>query len=123
MFPSRPHAITHLDEVGRDDGLEDGFVHGIQLPQLLDTRLDHGLHFLQHTDIRERDAALSSQAFDLFGDFFAAGFVGGDVVDADVVAVAGEAEGDGFADAAGGAGHYCCFAERTEGLEGGRERR
>lgn len=84
-------------------------IHRIQLPQFLHARLNHLLHLSELGDICNGHAGLAAHALNFFGDFFTSGLVGCDVVDADVVAIAGQAEGNGFADAARGAGDYCCF--------------
>jgi len=73
--------------------------------QFLDRLLNHALHLAVDADVCNGNAGFTSHSLDLFGDFLRAGLVGRDIVDADVVAVTGEAEGDGFADSAGAAGY------------------
>lgn len=85
-------------------------IHRTQLPQLLDTRLDHLLNLTELCDVGYRYTGFPAHALDLFGDFLASLFVGRYIIDTNVVAVFGKAESDGFADATGRTSHNCCLA-------------
>jgi hypothetical protein len=55
------------------------------------------LDFAQFGHVGCEGEGFASEGLDFLDDGVAAGFVGGDVVDAYIVAVVGEAERDGFA--------------------------
>jgi hypothetical protein len=71
-----------------------GDEHGVQRTEFVYALLDYAFYFAHYGDIAYRYGGFPAEAGDLVGDFFGALFVGGDVVDADVVAVVCEAEGD-----------------------------
>ena len=75
-------------------------LHRIERTKLLDTCLHHLLYLLELCNIRNRYAGLPTHALDLLGHFLTALIVCGDIVDADIVAVASKSEGNGFADPA-----------------------
>lgn len=54
-------------------------------------------HLVQFGHVGGEGKGFAAEGLDLFDNVVAARFVSGDVIYADVVAVVGEAEGDGFA--------------------------
>lgn len=109
-LPSSPNPPPTPQSPLKKTSTNKHYVQGIQLPKFLNTLPYHLLHLFQLRHIRNRYTRFPADLLDFFGDFLTSFLVGGDVVYADVVAVLGEADRYGAADAAGGTGYYCGFA-------------
>ncbi len=72
-------------------------IHCVERTKLLDAGLHHGINLFTLGHIGYSDARLATKTPDLVGNLFAALLVGRDVVDAHVIAVARETQGNGLA--------------------------